>query len=109
MSPSTRAQGPLHLRGMCTRARRLSRAPHQQLLGFRAFIFGANRGRLNIGLREQCAAGLRHPLSPRRAAAGGDGDGEAHRDPDPGSEGGLNVFTTTCVNELNGENYEDVF
>lgn len=76
--------------------------------GFRAFIVGANHEttRLHVGLREQGADGLRPPLSPGRPRAGGTGDAE--RDSDSESEGGLDVFTTTCVNEMNDEDDEDV-
>lgn len=76
--------------------------------GFRAFIVGANHEttRLHVRLREQGAAGLRPPLSPRRPRSGGDGD--AQRDSDSGSEEGWDVFTTTCINELDDEDDEDV-
>lgn len=76
--------------------------------GFRAFIVGANHetARLHVRLREQGATGLRPPLSPVQPRRGGDGDGL--RDPDSESEGGSDIFTTTCINVLNDDTDDDV-
>ncbi|KAK2615286.1 hypothetical protein N8I77_002051 [Diaporthe amygdali] len=76
--------------------------------GFRAFIVGANHEttRLHVRLREQGAAGLHPPLSTERPRAGGGNN--ASEDSDSESEGGSEIFTTTCVNDMDDEDDEDV-
>lgn len=76
--------------------------------GFRAFIVGANHEttKLHVRLREQGAAGLHPPLSTERPRAGGGND--ASEDSDSESEGGSEIFTTTCINNMNDEDDEDV-